>query len=602
MAVTEVRTEAQQPAEEPHSRLRAVTGWLTTTDHKRIGILYIVTAFVFFLVGGALAELIRTQLYQPDNKLFGEHTFHIYNQLFTIHAITMIFLFVMPVTVGFANYIVPLQIGAADMAFPRVNAFSYWLFPIGGLTIYAGFLSPNGASPCGWTGYMPLCEQVNNPAGAGGYGPDLLLIGLLILGLSSLLGAINFIVTIFKMRAPGMTMFRVPIFVWTFLTTAMLLLLSMPAFTAALAAALIDRNFGGHFFDPQAGGSAILWQHIFWFFGHPEVYILILPSMGAVSEILPVFSGKPLFGYRAFVYATLAIGMLGFGVWAHHMFTTGVVYAPFFAFLTGAIAVPTGVKFFNWIATMWRGKVRFTTPMLFAIGFLMLFLIGGIDGVFTGSPPIDYHLQDTYWVVSHLHFVLFGGAVFGIFAAFYYWWPKMTGRFLSEGLGRTHFAFMFVGTLLTFFPMHMSGLEGMPRRIANYVEVAKIHPDITTYNQMATIGAYILGIGMLVFVATLLLSVRKPPTAAADAWGSGNSLEWATTSPPPPWNFDALPPIRSERPVFDARHPEMAVQHAVGAGEDRTVEADRPERPETAERDAQAAEEAEQARREEDPE
>jgi cytochrome c oxidase subunit 1 len=412
MAVTEVREEVQQP--EPYRRPRIVE-WLTTTDHKRIGLLYISTAFVFFLVGGSLAEMIRTQLFNYNSKLF---TFARYDQIFTMHALIMIFLFVMPVTVGLANFILVLQLGAADMAFPRVNAFSYWLFLVGGLTLLSAFAFHPGEP--GWTLYAPLSEHLT-PGSTAGSGTDMIDMGLLILGLSSLLGSINFLVTIFKLRAPGMTVFRLPIFVWTFMVTQLLLLLSMPAFTAALAALLIDRNFGGHFFDPSSGGNAILWQHMFWFFGHPEVYILILPSMGIISEVLPVFSRKPLFGYKAFVFATLAIGMLSFSVWAHHMFTTGAVYAPFFAFMTGAIAIPTGVKFFNWIATMWRGSIRFTTAMLFAVGFLMLFLIGGIDGVFLSAPPVDYHLQDTYWVVSHLHYVLFAGSVFGIFAGFYYW-------------------------------------------------------------------------------------------------------------------------------------------------------------------------------------
>src|SRR5437764_5490727 len=491
MAVPEVRAEVRQP--EPYRRPKVVE-WLTTTDHKKIGLLYISTAFVFFLVGGSLAEMIRTQLFNHNSKLF---TFARYDQIFTMHALIMIFLFVLPVTVGIANYILVLQIGAGDMAFPRVNAFSYWLFLVGGLTLLGAFAFKPGEP--GWTLYAPLSEHLT-PGSTAGSGTDMIDMGLLILGMSSLLGSINFLTTIFKLRAPGMTMFRLPIFVWTFLVTQLLLLLSMPAFTAALAALFIDRNFGGHFFDPQAGGNAILWQHIFWFFGHPEVYILILPSMGIVSEVLPVFSRKPLFGYKAFVYATLAIGMLSFSVWAHHMFTTGAVYAPFFAFLTGAIAVPTGVKFFNWIATLWRGRIRFTTAMLFALGFLMLFLIGGIDGVFVASPPIDYHMQDTYWVVSHLHYVLFGGSVFGIFAGFYYWWPKITGRFLNEKLGVAHWIFMMVGANLAFFPMHISGLQGMPRRIAHYAELAKVHPGITRLNQASTIGAYILGVGMLIFI------------------------------------------------------------------------------------------------------
>src|SRR5689334_8256317 len=418
--------------------------------------MYIATSFGMFLVGGIFALGIRTELAQPGLQFL---TPDLYNSLFSLHAITMIFLFVMPMTTGVANFIVPLQIGAADMAFPRINALGFWLIPPGAVLILSSFAF--GGAPVGWTMYAPLSTKTADQ------GIDLLVLGLILLGTSSILGSINFLTTIFKLRAPGMTLLRMPMFVWANLVTSVLLLFSVPVLTAGLIMIFIDRNYGGGFFDPALGGNPILWQHVFWFFGHPEVYVLILPAFGVVSEIVPVFSRKPLFGYKAFVFATASIGALGFTVWAHHMFTTGAVYLPFFSLMTFFIAVPTGVKMFNWIFTMWRGKLTFSTPLLFALGFLTMFLIGGINGAFSAAVPVDFALHDTYWVVAHLHYVLFGGSVFGVFAGVYYWFPKMTGRMLSEGLGKIHFALMFIGFNLTFFPMHMLGIKGMPRRIAD---------------------------------------------------------------------------------------------------------------------------------------
>ncbi len=515
--------------------------WLTTTDHKKIGILYLTSSFIFFLIGGILALLVRTELAQPGLQFMGEAS---YNQFFTMHASVMLFLFVIPMLAGFGNYVVPLMIGAPDMAFPRINALSFWLLPLAGTIMMLGFFL-GGSAAEGWTSYSPLANAKYSP----GVGTDLWIVGLILIGTSSILGGINFLVTIFKMRAPGMTMFRLPILVWTILVTSVLVVLGTPVLTSALIMLFIDRNYGGSFFDPANGGNALLWQNVFWFYSHPAVYIMILPGMGIVSEIIPVFSRKPLFGYKAFVFATCAIGALGFSVWAHHMFTTGSVYLPFFSFMTFLIAVPTGVKFFNWIATMWKGKIEFSAAMLFAIGFLTMFLIGGINGAFSASVPVDFAINSTYWIVAHIHYVLFGGSVFAIFGGLFYWFPKMFGVKLNETLGKIQFVIMFVGFNLTFFPMHELGLMGMPRRIADYSPAA----GWTDLNLVATIGSFIVAISVLPFLWNVFVSLRSGERVGDDPW-EANTLEWATTSPPPPYNFDRLPEIHSERPVFDERH------------------------------------------------
>ena len=519
-------------------RKPAIMDWLTTVDHKKLGILYLWFTLFFFAVGGILAILVRTQLAVGENTFLANDA---YNQIFTMHASAMLFLFIIPIWAGFGNYFVPLQIGALDMAFPRINALSFWMLPPAGLLMFAGFLVDGGAAAGGWTAYSPLSRQA-------GMGMDLWIMAVLLLGMSSTIGAANFLVTMFRMRAPGMTMFRMPIFTWTMLVTALLQLLATPVLAAALAMLFIDRNYGGAFFDPNGGGNVVLWQNVFWFYSHPAVYIMILPGMGIISEILPVFSRKPLFGYKAFVFATMGIGALGFSVWAHHMFTTGAVLLPFFGIMTFMIGVPTGVKIFNWLGTLWGGSISFKAPMLFALGFVSMFLIGGLNGTFSAAIPVDFALHDTYFVVAHIHYVLFGGSVFAVFAGMYYWFPKIWGRKLDERLGQLHFVFMFIGFNLAFFPMHLLGLDGMPRRIATYANESGWEP----LNILSTVGAYIIAIGMIPFIINLVLAFRRPQDQPNDPW-EGNTLEWATTSPPPVHNFDSIPPVKSERPLFDAR-------------------------------------------------
>jgi cytochrome c oxidase subunit I len=527
----------------PGPRPTGLLGWVTTADHKRIGVLYMVTAMGFFGLAGALAEVMRAQLAAPNNTVVGIDT---YNELFTMHGTIMMFLFAGPFAFGLANYLVPLHIGAPDMAFPRLNALSYWLYLSGGLIMVSGFVTSRGAASFGWYAYAPLTESIHSP----GAGADLWIIGVALTGLSGILTAINIVTTVFTLRAPGMVMFRLPIFTWNMVVTSLLILLAFPTLTAALAMLWADRHLGAHFFDPAGGGTPVLWLHLFWFFGHPEVYILVLPYFGVITEILPTFSRKPVFGYKGMVFATLAIGGLSLGVWAHHMFTTGVVLLPFFSALSLLIAVPTGIKFFNWIGTMWRGRLTFEAPMLFAIGFLSMFLLGGLTGVMLAQPPIDFHVHDTYFVVAHLHYVLFGGSVFAVFAAIYYWFPKVTGRRLNETLARIHFALLFVGFNLTFFPQHEVGLRGMPRRIATY------GPDQhwSFLNLLSSIGAYVTAVAIVPFLWNLWVTLRRGERAGNNPWDAG-TLEWATTSPPPEHNFDSLPPIRSERPTWDLAHP-----------------------------------------------
>jgi cytochrome c oxidase subunit 1 len=526
-----------QPAGRAYER-PLVLEWLTTVDHKKIGLMYLYTTFTMFFVAGCFALVFRTQLAEANNTLITHDTF---NELVSIHGSTMIWLFAIPMWAGFGNYLVPLQIGARDMAFPRLNAMSFWMLPAGIILMYAGFLTHGGAEAAGWTAYSPLAVQE-------GTGLDFWILGVIVVGISSTVGAANFLVTATRMRAPGMSMFRVPIFTWSMIVTQLLQLLATPVLAASLSMLYIDHNFGAHFFDPTGGGNALMWQNIFWFYSHPAVYIMILPGFGMISEIIPVFSRKPLFGYKSMVFALVAIGGLAFSVWAHHMFTTGAVLLPWFAFMTFLIGVPTGVKFFNWIGTMWRGAITYETPMLYSIGFLICFLIGGINGIVTASVPVDFALQDTYFVVSHIHYVLFGGSIFSAFAGLYFWFPKFFGRRLNERLGQIQFWLMFIAMNITFFPMQLLGLDGMPRRIATYAGSSGWGP----INFVETVSAYFIGIGLLIGLINVITTLMKPKDQPADPW-QANSLEWWATSPPKVYNFDALPEIRSERPVFDAR-------------------------------------------------
>jgi cytochrome c oxidase subunit 1 len=539
---------------------RQVRGsWLArtirTTDAKQIGIMYLFTALAWFVIGGLMALLMRAELGRPGMQLLSPEQ---YNQLFTMHGTIMLLFFATPIVFAFANFVVPIQIGAPDVAFPRLNSFAYWLYLFGGLIAFGGFVVPGGAADFGWTAYTPLSTWQHSP----GLGGNMWVVGLALSGVGTILGAVNMITTILCLRAPGMTMFRMPIMTWNILLTSVLVVLVFPFLAAALFALAADRVLGAQVFNVETGG-ALLWQHLFWFFGHPEVYIIALPFFGIITEVIPVFSRKPVFGYKTLVAATILITMLSMSVWAHHMFATGQVLLPFFSLLSYLIAIPTGMKFFVWIGTMWRGQLTFESPMLFAIGFMVTFLLGGLTGVLLASPPVDFHVTDSYFVVAHFHYVLFGTIVFAVFSGIYFWFPKMFGRMLDERLAKVHFWMTFIGFHATFLVQHWVGNEGMPRRYADYLE----GDGFTALNMVSTVGSFVLGAATLPFIYNVWKSYRAGPVVTVDdPWGHGNSLEWATSSPPPLRNFDRMPRIRSERPAFDTKFPQLAAGGQSAAG------------------------------------
>ncbi|MFL6054636.1 MAG: cytochrome c oxidase subunit I [Actinoallomurus sp.] len=543
MTTTITPSTPSVPAYRPRpSKGRVIVSWLSSTDHKVIGYMYLITSFVFFCIGGIMALFMRSELAKPGLQIMSNDQF---NQLFTMHGTVMLLMFATPLFVGFGNVIMPLQIGSPDVAFPRMNMLSFYFFLFGSLITLSGFLTPGGAASFGWYAYSPLSDIVRSPE----IGGDLWIMGLTLSGLGTILGGVNFITTIFCMRAPGMTMFRMSIFTWNILLTSILVLIAFPVLAAALLALEADRKLGAHVFDPATGGT-MLWEHLFWFFGHPEVYIVALPFFGIITEILPVFSRKPVFGYIGLVGATIAIAGLSVTVWAHHLFPTGQVLLPFFSFMTFLIAVPTGVKFFNWVGTIWRGHLSFETPMLWSLGFLVTFLFGGLTGIILASPPLDFQLNDSYFVVAHFHYVLFGTVVFAMFGGFYFWWPKMTGKMLNETLGKIHFWLLFIGFHTTFLVQHWLGAEGMQRRVPDYAK------QFTSLNVVSTIGAFILAVSMIPFLWNVFITAKSGKRVNVDdPWGFGNSLEWATSCPPPRHNFTSIPRIRSERPAFDLHYP-----------------------------------------------
>ncbi|MFJ6114872.1 cytochrome c oxidase subunit I [Agrococcus sediminis] len=551
MTATATRPAISRSAERKGNTL---VKWITSTDHKTIGYLYLGTSFLFFLLGGVMALLIRAQLFAPGLEIVP--TEEQYNQLFTMHGTIMLLMFATPLFAGFANVLMPLQIGAPDVAFPRLNALAYWLFTFGSLIAIGGFLTPQGAASFGWFAYTPLSTTAFSP----GIGGHLWVLGLALSGFGTIMGGVNFITTIITMRAPGMTMFRMSIFTWNVLITSLLVIIVFPVLAAAMFGLAIDRIFGGHIFDP-ANGGAVLWQHLFWFFGHPEVYIIALPFFGIISEVIPVFSRKPIFGYNTLVGATISIAALSVTVWAHHMYVTGTVLLPWFSLMTMLIAVPTGVKIFNWIGTMWRGSITWESPMLWAFGFLVTFTFGGLTGVILASPPLDFAISDTYFVVAHFHYVVFGTVVFAMFSGFYFWWPKWTGKMLNDRLGHVHFWMLFIGFHMTFLVQHWLGVIGMPRRYYTYLA----EDGFTWMNQLSTVGAMLLGLSMVPFLWNVWITARTAPRVTVDdPWGTGRSLEWATSCPPPRHNFHAIPRIRSESPAFDLHHPNAGPQYGVG--------------------------------------